>query len=77
MKTIKLSITLTLLTLIGFNAHSQTDAKAERKLLRKARKLLMNEKYIGAQSTYQDLLKLNSKDDVYNVEKGLSYYFLG
>lgn len=35
----------------------------------------MNEKYIDAQNTYKDLLKLNGKDDVYNFETGLSYYF--
>ncbi len=59
----------------SLNVYSQKPTKEEKKLLKKSRKYLANEKYTKAQESYSSLLKLNPKSDVYNFEKGLSYYF--
>jgi len=47
----------------------------EKRLLRKARKELENEKYVSAQEKYLELVSINGASDVYNFEAGLSYYF--
>ena len=57
------------------NLSAQKAPKEEKKLIKKARKALTNEKYISAQEKYTKLLSLNPMSDVYNFETGLSYYY--
>jgi len=57
------------------NCYSQKRTKEEKKLYKKAKKALSNEQYSDAQEKYAKLLGLNSTNDLYNFETGLSYYF--
>jgi tetratricopeptide (TPR) repeat protein len=57
------------------NVEAQKIPKEEKRILKKARKDLANEKYVDAQAKYLKLISLNPNNDVYNFETGLSYYF--
>ncbi|MDT8411119.1 MAG: hypothetical protein RQ875_01540 [Vicingaceae bacterium] len=50
-------------------------AQSERKLLNQARKYLDEEKFDLAQEKYNKLLTINPKNDVYNFEAGIAYFF--
>lgn len=62
------------LVFITINAYSQKATSEEKKTLKQARRLLDNEKYNAAQEKYQKLVTLNSTNDEYNFEAGLSFY---
>lgn len=64
-----------LIILNSFTIYAQKVPKEEKKLLKKARKNLANEKYKEAKLNYADLVKLSPTNDQYNFEAGLSYYF--
>lgn len=72
---VKAVLYLLTITLSYNTSHAQKPTREEKKLLKKSRKALSNEKYAEAQNLYIDLLKLNPKNDTYNFETGLSYYF--
>jgi outer membrane protein OmpA-like peptidoglycan-associated protein len=65
------------LTILIFNfisLYSQNEIK-EKKLLKKARKDLVNERYDQAREKYLKLINIKPNDVVYNFETGLTYYF--
>lgn len=70
-----LSISLIVFSSITINVYTQKVSKEEKKLLKKAKKNLANEKYSEAKLNYTDLVKLSPNNDQYNFEAGLSYYF--
>jgi len=54
---------------------AQKPSKAEKKLYKSAQKQLANENYKEAQASYLELSKMNTTNEVYQFEGGLSYYF--
>lgn len=54
---------------------AQKPSKAEKKLHKLANKQLVNEDYKDAQASYTQLTEMNAKNEVYQFEGGLSYYF--
>lgn len=63
------------LSLLFVNQHLYPQKSEEKKLLRSARRSLDNENYKLAQEKYLKLVNISPKNDVYNFEAGLSYYF--
>jgi tetratricopeptide (TPR) repeat protein len=72
---LKKSLTLCFTIFFCTASFSQKATKEEKKLLKHARKYLMNEKYKSAQESYAKLVTINPNDNVYNFEAGLSYYY--
>lgn len=50
------------------------NAQSEKRILKKARKYLDEEKFSSAQEQYQKLLNINPNKDVYHFEMGISYF---
>jgi len=72
---IKLLIPVVTLLYCSTSVFSQKLTKEEKRILKKARKNLADDKYTDAQANYLELIKLNPENDVVNFETGLSYYF--
>jgi len=68
------TILLSLIVLTNV-CYSQKPSKEEKKLYKKAKKQLINEHFKEAQTNYLKLVEINSKDEVYSFEGGLSFYF--
>ncbi|MBL4594777.1 MAG: PD40 domain-containing protein, partial [Flavobacteriales bacterium] len=68
------SIIICCLLLHGI-CYSQKPTKEEKKIYKKAKKYLANEKFKKAQINYLKLIEINSTDETYNFEGGLSFYF--
>ena len=66
---------LVCLLILAGPGYSQKPGKEEKKIVKKARKQLANEDYKEAQISYLKLIGLNPKNEIYNFEGGLSYYF--
>ena len=57
------------------SSYGQKPSKEEKKIYKKAKKQLANEDFKKAQASYIKLLEINDKDEFYNFEGGLSFYF--
>ncbi|MCO6498963.1 MAG: PD40 domain-containing protein [Vicingus serpentipes] len=71
---IKLIIPFIALLIISTGIFAQNFSAEEKRILKKARKNLADEKYKDAQNDYLELIKINPKNDFTNFEAGLSYY---
>jgi hypothetical protein len=60
---------------LGNVYYSQKPSREEKKIFKKAKKQLANEQFKKAQANYLKLININPKDEIYNFEGGLSYYF--
>jgi len=61
--------------LVTATCYAQNPSKAEKKLYKLAKKKLANEDYKDAQTSYLKLIEMNTTNEVYLFEAGLSYYF--
>jgi outer membrane protein OmpA-like peptidoglycan-associated protein/tetratricopeptide (TPR) repeat protein len=70
-------LALLLLAILIVNTGTYAQGKAEKKLLKKARKQLSLGEYIDAKKSYNELLNMDKTNKEYYFEAGLAYYNSG